>query len=84
MSFVDRLVLVANQNGYLLHAITSGWTVQPTVIHPRQTNQVDCGIWVIANIAAVLAGFTVTGIQESDILSLRQSLLRCIAALPVT
>ncbi|KAG6869515.1 hypothetical protein C0992_002861, partial [Termitomyces sp. T32_za158] len=83
MTFVTRLVLVANQNGRPLPVITSGWTARPTVNPPRQTNGVDCGVWVIANIAAVLSGFTVTGIQEYDVSSVRQSLLKVLAALPV-
>ncbi|KAG6899356.1 hypothetical protein C0993_010997 [Termitomyces sp. T159_Od127] len=81
MSFTARLILLANKNGHLLHVITSGWTAWPSVIYPRQTNAVDCGVWVISNIAAVLLGFSVTGIEEREIPFVRNSLLQTIAAL---
>lgn len=32
-----------------------------------QTNGHDCGIWVLASVAAILQGFDVTGLKESDI-----------------
>ncbi|KAG6890858.1 hypothetical protein C0992_012244 [Termitomyces sp. T32_za158] len=83
MTFVGRLVLIANQNGQPLQVVTSGWIVRPTVVQPRQTNAVDCGVWVIANIAAVLSGFVATGIEESNIISVRQALVRVLAALPI-
>lgn len=83
MAFVVRLVLLANKNGKPLQVITSGWVARPTIIHPRQSNGFDCGIWVIANVAAILAGFPVTGIQEHNIAMLRSSLLRILCALPV-
>ncbi|KNZ79946.1 hypothetical protein J132_08423 [Termitomyces sp. J132] len=83
MSFVARLIIVANQQGHALHVNTSGWIARPTVMHPLQSNGFDCGVWVLANIAAVLAGFAVTGIMEQEIGLVRSSLLRYLAALPV-
>ena len=32
-----------------------------------QTNGYDCGVWVLASIAAVLRGFDVTGFSKTDI-----------------
>lgn len=83
MVLVARLVLLATKNGNPLRVMTSGWVARPTVIHPLQTNGVDCGVWVIANVAAVLSGFVVTGIHEHDISLVRTSLVRTLGALPV-
>lgn len=83
MALVVRLVLLANQNGHALPVITSGWIARPTVMCPQQTNGFDCGVWVIANIAAVFLGFSVTGIQEHEISLVRTSLLCMLLALQV-
>ncbi|KAG6898746.1 hypothetical protein C0993_004592, partial [Termitomyces sp. T159_Od127] len=50
---------------------------------PLSTNAFDCGVWMIANIAAILSGFSVTGVQEQDIIAVRHSLFQILAALPV-
>ncbi|KAG6819416.1 hypothetical protein H0H93_012076, partial [Arthromyces matolae] len=83
MTFVTRLVSLSNKNGHALSTITSGWAALPTIISPCQTNGYDCGIWVLANIAAVLSGYQATGVLESDISYVRQSLLYTLLALPV-
>ena len=36
-----------------------------------QTNGYDCGLWVLATVAAVLRGHDATGLTESNMLSLR-------------
>lgn len=83
MALVVHLVLLANQHGHSFPVVTSGWIARPILIHPRQTNSFDCGVWVITNIAAVLSGFLLTGIQEHEIPVVRHSLLRLLLALPV-
>ena len=50
---------------------------------PVQTNMYDCGLWVLACIAAVLRGYDVPGLIEGDILHFRRHLHRLILALPV-
>jgi hypothetical protein len=35
-------------------------------LEPWQTNGYDCGVWVLAEIMAVLQGFHLTGLQEDD------------------
>ena len=49
-----------------------------------QTNSVDCGLWVLATIAAVLRGFHVTGIAEQDMVHFRVLLLWHLLILPVS
>lgn len=39
-----------------------------------QTNSYDCGVWVLAAIAAVLRGFDMTGLHEKDIHNFRRYL----------
>ncbi|KAI5998306.1 hypothetical protein EDD15DRAFT_2386945 [Pisolithus albus] len=43
------------------------WTAYPVLLEPRQTNGHDCGVWVLAQMAAVLRGYEVTGMEEHDI-----------------
>jgi hypothetical protein len=35
-------------------------------VHTLQTNDYDCGVWVLAAIAAVLRGYHVTALAEHD------------------
>lgn len=48
----------------------------------RQSNGVDCGLWVLANIVAVLHGYHATGVDESQMTDVRRLLLEHIIALP--
>jgi Ulp1 family protease len=52
-------------------------------VHQMQSNGVDCGLWVLATIAASLRGFHVTGLTEEDMCDLRATLLHRLLALPV-
>lgn len=49
-----------------------------------QTNSIDCGLWVLATIAAVLRGFQVTGLVERDMVYFRALLLKHLLVLPVS
>jgi Ulp1 family protease len=46
-------------------------------------NGYDCGVWVLASIAAVLRGFDVTGFGEVDMPWFRQFLISHILSLPM-
>ncbi|KAG6905622.1 hypothetical protein DXG01_001548 [Tephrocybe rancida] len=83
MAFAARLVIVVNQYGHPLHIITSSWSAFPTITSSQQTNGDNCGVRVLANIAAILSGFSVTGVIQSDIVHVRSSLLRVLAGLPI-
>lgn len=83
MDLVTRLVLVANRNGHPLRIVTDeGWTARPVITQARQTNGVDCGLWVLAHLAAVLSGFHTTGLLEGEMNTLRHLLFRRLLALP--
>lgn len=48
-----------------------------------QTNGYDCGVWVLAAIAATLRGFHVPGFPEGDISKIRSALYKGILAQPI-
>lgn len=50
---------------------------------PVQSNHYDCGIWVLAQMTAVLRGFDITGLHESDMIMFRHYLRVLIACIPV-
>ncbi|KAF8452783.1 hypothetical protein L210DRAFT_3608606 [Boletus edulis BED1] len=81
--FVCRLLKLAFQK----HA--SHWNLVPiecsihAEVTPVQTNDVDCGLWVLAQLAAVLRGHDLTGMQETDMAALRQYLYHLVVTLPV-
>ena len=77
MAFITSLVLCSNSEGHALHVITEeGWTARPLLTQAVQSNSYDCGLWVLAAIAAVLRGKHTTGLVEGDMGVLRQELLR--------
>ncbi|GLB38031.1 hypothetical protein LshimejAT787_0410820 [Lyophyllum shimeji] len=85
MRLIERLVMVANRKGYELHVVTDeGWTARPMVVEAQQTNGTDCGLWVLATIAAWLRGFHATGVSEGDMEELRRLLLRHLLVLPIS
>lgn len=43
-------------------------------VHSLQSNHYDCGLWVLASIAAVLRGYHATALQESDMITFWHSL----------
>ncbi|KIM67521.1 hypothetical protein SCLCIDRAFT_69683, partial [Scleroderma citrinum Foug A] len=48
-----------------------------------QTNDYNCGLWVLANTAAVLQGHDATGLMEGDMLAFRYYLQSCVLLIPV-
>ncbi|KIK18057.1 hypothetical protein PISMIDRAFT_110170, partial [Pisolithus microcarpus 441] len=53
-------------------------------LEPHQTNGYNCGVWVLAQMAAILRGYEVTGIEECNISHFCHYLcvlILCIAAL---
>ncbi|RDB15037.1 Ubiquitin-like-specific protease ESD4 [Hypsizygus marmoreus] len=84
MQFITRLVLAANRNfKHLPIIVEEGWTAQPVTVQPCQTNGYDCGLWVLATIAAVLRGYHATGCSEAQMESLRQLIYQHIIGLPL-
>jgi len=48
-----------------------------------QTNDYNCGLWVLANAAAVLQGHDATGLTEGDMLTFRYYLQSRVLSIPV-
>lgn len=83
MRLITRLVLMANKHQEPCRVITEGWTAKPLCISPVQTNGYDCGVWVLAAIAAVLQGYHAPGIAEAQVRLFRHELYRAVMAQPV-
>ncbi|KAF8425356.1 hypothetical protein L210DRAFT_3653217 [Boletus edulis BED1] len=75
MKLVTRLEQVAHHHDREMFTDKSAqWTARPVVTEPLQTNGYDCGVWVLAAIAATIRGFDVTGLRERDMPSFRHYL----------
>lgn len=72
-----RPLKVSNNLSLWLHA--SKLSSETT---PVQTNGYDCGVWVLAAVAAVLRGRHVTGLCEDDMHHLRHYLRALILSVP--
>ncbi|KIK12535.1 hypothetical protein PISMIDRAFT_120727 [Pisolithus microcarpus 441] len=71
---ICRLSSLATQRLGTTHRDHGDWTAHPVLLEPRQTNGYDCGVWVLAQMAAVLRGYEVTGIEECNISRFRHYL----------
>ncbi|KAK1226972.1 hypothetical protein PQX77_010040 [Marasmius sp. AFHP31] len=84
---VTRLVKLAQDQGYTLAATTflclSDWSAHALDTVRRQTNDYDCGIWVLWVVAAVTRGFDYAYLEEKDIVRFRKYLARMIRSLPL-
>ncbi|EMD36683.1 hypothetical protein CERSUDRAFT_73743 [Gelatoporia subvermispora B] len=58
------------------------WHAMPLITSPVQRNGVDCGVWVLAVIAARVRGFDLTGLTEKDLPFFRTYLCGLISQLP--
>ncbi|KAJ2915397.1 hypothetical protein MD484_g5045, partial [Candolleomyces efflorescens] len=64
-------------------AYAADWNAHPIVFTPLQTNGYDCGVWILACVAAVLRGKHVPFMSESEVNSFRSVLYRFSTALSV-
>ncbi|KAK7064632.1 hypothetical protein R3P38DRAFT_2492092 [Favolaschia claudopus] len=90
MLLITRLVALANRNSHALHVTTEDpmekWEAHPLFQpgHPRQTNDYDCGIWVLSMMAAFMRGHSDTRLIESNIPWVRDVFRKHILSLPIT
>ncbi|KAF8240872.1 hypothetical protein L208DRAFT_1420300 [Tricholoma matsutake] len=84
MCLITKLVILTNKQGYYLPVVTEGWSAHPLVVYTIQTNRVDCGLWVLAAIAAVLRGYQVMALHEEDMVGFRELLYNYISLLHAT
>ncbi|KAJ7435267.1 hypothetical protein FB451DRAFT_1571607 [Mycena latifolia] len=70
MVLITRMVVLANRHKHPLHVSTEEetWIARPLfkVGEPRQSNGHDCGLWVLCVMAAILRGYTNTGVSEAQ------------------
>ncbi|KAF8907605.1 hypothetical protein CPB84DRAFT_1843822 [Gymnopilus junonius] len=57
--FISRLTELAKRSGYPMEVDTFSWVAKPVISDVVQTNGFDCGVWVLAWIAAALRGYEV-------------------------
>ncbi|KAJ3553783.1 hypothetical protein NM688_g3435 [Phlebia brevispora] len=78
----DALLLVENLPGHNTSTFQDVWTAYPLSITARQTNSYDCGLWVLATMAAIMKGYEVTGLKEPDMPAFHKLLLCLALCLP--
>ncbi|KIK79744.1 hypothetical protein PAXRUDRAFT_36366 [Paxillus rubicundulus Ve08.2h10] len=74
MKLITRLISLAREHHSEGDVDVCSWVARPLTIIPLQSNGYDCGIWVLAVVAATLRGFHTTGMQEEDMTSFRHYL----------
>ncbi|KAG9316189.1 hypothetical protein JVU11DRAFT_2213 [Chiua virens] len=68
MKLLARLQHIAHWHDHAMHAdVSAEWIAHPLVVKTLQTNGYDCGVWVLATVAATIRGFDVTSLSEKDL-----------------
>lgn len=80
---IGRLSRIASERVTAPTRDLDAWSARPVVTHPVQSNDYDCGLWCLAQIAAILRGFDFTGLCEQDMPAFRHYLHELIVRIPV-
>ncbi|KAJ7575197.1 hypothetical protein C8J56DRAFT_1120069 [Mycena floridula] len=85
VNLITRLVGLATSNGHSIDVdLGQSWVARPVLLEPVQSNGHDCGLWVLAVIAAILRGFCTPGITERLMRDFRERLLIGANSVPLT
>ncbi|KAI0710611.1 hypothetical protein C8Q76DRAFT_624385 [Earliella scabrosa] len=77
LNLVHKLHRLAREHGYSPPSLEGRWCAYPLISPetPLQTNGVDCGVWSLAFVAALIRGYESISISENDIARFRARLL---------
>ncbi|KIL60922.1 hypothetical protein M378DRAFT_1061934 [Amanita muscaria Koide BX008] len=81
-TLVTRLATVAKKNGEEMDITLHDWSVRSLTPEKLQTNQHDCGMWVLTTIAATLRGYDLPSLTEKDMPQVRKLLSNILLSLP--
>ncbi|KAG1801271.1 hypothetical protein EV424DRAFT_1545449 [Suillus variegatus] len=85
MKLIARLLSITRQHDYVFNVNIDfdGWLACPLVTDALQTNGFNCGVWVLAVIAATLHGYHCTALGEGDMHMFRYYLRTLVLQIPV-
>ncbi|KAG1722590.1 uncharacterized protein EDB91DRAFT_1088074 [Suillus paluster] len=85
MKLIARLLSITQQRNHTIHVNINfdGWVARPLMTEAVQTHSFDCGVWVLAVIAATLHGNHCTSLGEEDMHIFRHYLRTLILQIPV-
>ncbi|KIM68029.1 hypothetical protein SCLCIDRAFT_20492 [Scleroderma citrinum Foug A] len=69
MKLITQLLNIASKKHPGVQVDRCPWIACPTTIQALQTNDYDCGVWVLATVAAILRGHDAMGLKEGDMLT---------------
>ncbi|KIM52698.1 hypothetical protein SCLCIDRAFT_32448 [Scleroderma citrinum Foug A] len=78
MQLISSLSFVASKKLRIAQNVWGSWSAYPIV-----TNGYDCGLWVLAQVAAVLWGRDITNLREEDMGKFRRYLQSLILSIPI-
>ncbi|KIM51892.1 hypothetical protein SCLCIDRAFT_142282 [Scleroderma citrinum Foug A] len=83
MTLITCLLNIASKKYPGVQVHNHSWIAHPMTTEHLQTNDYNCGLWVLANTAAVLQGHDATGLTGGDMLAFRYYLQSCVLSIPV-
>ncbi|KAG1879878.1 hypothetical protein F4604DRAFT_1923085 [Suillus subluteus] len=82
MNLIARLSFIAHQRCGSHKVDLKGWVAHPLTVNPLQTNNYDCGLWVLAALAAVVRGAHRPGMHEEDMIAFRHYVRTLVVRIP--
>lgn len=82
MKLIERLLTIARQRHSGVQIDLEGWQSRALNVNPCQSNDYDCGLWVLAAMIAVLRGRHVTGLHEEQMSDFRHYLCNLVLSIP--
>lgn len=82
MKLIERFLTIARQRHSDVQIDLGGWQTRVLNVYPCQSNNYDCGLWVLAAMIAVLRGRHVTGLHEVQMCDLRHYLYSLVLSVP--
>ncbi|KAF8836910.1 hypothetical protein BDN67DRAFT_991962 [Paxillus ammoniavirescens] len=82
IKLITRLLNITKKKHLEVQADSFGWVACLTATLPLQKNGYDCGIWILATIAAVLQGYNTTGLKGADMPAFRHYLRALVMSIP--
>ncbi|KAG2070526.1 cysteine proteinase [Suillus decipiens] len=82
MKLIERFLTIARQRHSGVQIDLEGWQSRALNVNPCQSNDYDCGLWVLAVMIAVLRGRHVTGLHEAQMSDFRHYLCNLVLSIP--
>ncbi|KIN93816.1 hypothetical protein M404DRAFT_35711, partial [Pisolithus tinctorius Marx 270] len=81
---ISRMSFIASKRLRVPRRDLGSWSAHLIICEPLQSNGYDCGLWVLAQVAAILRGYDITNLHEGNMIAFRRYLQSLILSIPLS